>query len=154
MSSDENKGDLTGKLEADRQNMAIQLTKLQRNCNVPRRFRVSFQERPWGWILGAVMTGFLLSRLPPRQKKVYVWPPPGDAARRDKDRFPIQDNRLKKPAPGERGFPDKNRQRSRLAYKLWSSIKPILSAYLGREIYQRINRSRSFRGPRESANGG
>ncbi len=66
----EDKGSLTERLEEDRQKMAVQVSELKKDYNVPRRLRASVQKYPWLWIMGAVLTGFLLSRLPARRKEV------------------------------------------------------------------------------------
>ncbi|MBV8216032.1 MAG: hypothetical protein JOZ08_22675 [Verrucomicrobia bacterium] len=137
----ENKGDLTDKLEADRQKMATQVIQLQQSYNVLRWFRSSAQRYPWRWILGAVMTGFLLSRLPRREKRVYVYAPADDDSYRDG--AAVEGKRKREPTPEERGFSDRQKRRGRVALKLWSVIKPILTTYLAREIYNRVSRSQS-----------
>jgi hypothetical protein len=137
----ENKGDLTDKLEADRQEMATRVTELQQSYNVPRWFRASVQQYPWEWMLGAAMTGFLLSHLPRREKRVYVYAPADDSFYRDG--AAAQGKRKRKPTPKEREFSDRQKKGGRLALKLWSVIKPILTTYLAREIYNRVSRSRS-----------
>ena len=139
----ENKGDLTDKLEADRQEMAIQVTEVQQSYNVPRWFRASVQEYPWGWMLGSICFGFLLSHLPARKKKVYVWIPVEDASTRNIGSDSFRGKKAKKAALKEEGYPDKDKKGSSLALKLWSIIKPIVTAYLAREIYRRLGRLRS-----------
>jgi hypothetical protein len=72
----EDKDFLAERLEEDRQRMAVQVSELKEDYNVPRRLRASLQKYPWTWVTGAVLTGFLLSRLPARRKEVYLSPNP------------------------------------------------------------------------------
>ena len=72
----EDKDSLAERLEEDRARMAIQVSELKEDYNVPHRWRESVQKSPWPWIIGAVLTGFLLSRLPVRRKEVYLWSDP------------------------------------------------------------------------------
>jgi hypothetical protein len=121
----EDKGFLTERLEEDRQKMAVQVGELKRDYNVSRRLRASVQKYPWPWIMGAVLTGFLVSRLPARRKEIYLWSDP------------LQRN------PPQEVYPlsvDKDQRRT--VSKLWSLIKPIISTYLGREVYERMWRRR------------
>jgi hypothetical protein len=115
----EDKAFLAGRLEEDRQKMAVQVSELKKNYNVPRRLRASVQKYPWPWIVGAVVTGFLLSRLPARRKEVYLRPDPLGPPR--EVRPPISD-----------------KDQSRAMNKVWSLVKPIISTYIGRELYKRV----------------
>ncbi|MBV8376255.1 MAG: hypothetical protein JO279_04555 [Verrucomicrobia bacterium] len=139
----ENKGDLTDKLEADRQKMAIQVTELQQSYNVTRWFRASVQRYPWAWILGSAIVGFLLSRVPTRKKEVYVWLPGRDAPTSDIDGAFIRRKKAKTLPREEGRYRDKEKHSSSLIFKVWSLIKPILTAYLAREVYSRMSRLRS-----------
>lgn len=65
----EDKDSLAERLEEDRARMAIQVSELKEDYNVPHRWRESVQKFPWPWIIGAVLTGFLLSRLPAPTKR-------------------------------------------------------------------------------------
>jgi hypothetical protein len=76
--------------------------------------------------MGAMLTGFLASRLRSRKKAVYLWADPVERKRGSK--MPVREE--KEAHPG--------RYHSELIVKLWSLAKPILSAYLGRKLYQRI----------------
>src|ERR1700716_854027 len=68
----EGKDFLAERLEEDRQKMAVQMSELKEDYNLSRRLRASMHKYPWPWIMGAVLTGFLLSRLPARRKEVYL----------------------------------------------------------------------------------
>ena len=70
----EDKDFLAERLEEDRQKMAVQVSELKEDYNLSRRLRASMHKYPWPWIMGAVLTGFLLSRLPARRKEVYLSP--------------------------------------------------------------------------------
>jgi hypothetical protein len=78
--------------------------------------------------MGALLGGFLLSRLPGRRKKVYLWPDPKRQKLREVHLSSSDDD-----SPPT-------------ANKLWSLAKPIISTYVGRQIYKRVrqmNESRS-----------
>jgi hypothetical protein len=72
----EDKGSLTERLEEDRQKMAVQVSELKKDYNFADRLRASVRKYPWTWIMGAVLTGFLFTRLPARRKGVYLSPDP------------------------------------------------------------------------------
>jgi hypothetical protein len=116
----EDKGSLTGRLDDDRQKMAVQVSELKKNYDVGRRLRGSVEKYPSSWIMAAVVVGFLLSRLPARSKKVYLWADP------------LQGRPSREVRP-----PLTKRDESRVTHKVWSLIKPLISAYVGREIYRR-----------------
>ncbi len=122
----EDKGSLMQKLEEGRQKMAVEVSELKEEYNISRWFRTCVQKYPWGWVMGAVLTGFLISRLLARKKTVYLWADPVERKRGSK----MLVREEKEAHPG--------RHHSELIDKLWSLAKPILSAYLGRKLYQRI----------------
>lgn len=122
----EDKGSLTQKLEEDRRKMAIEATELREEYNIARWFRTSVREYTWGWIMGAALTGFLISRLPARKKEVYLWA--GPVERKPRQKMPVR--RVKTTRP--------DRDNSLFRDKLWPLAKPILSTYIGRKLYERI----------------
>ena len=122
----EDKGSLTQKLEEDRRKMAIEVTELREEYNIARWFRARVQNHPWSWVMGAVLTGFLISRLPARKKEIYLWADPVEGRRRRK--MLVREEKAAHPG----------RHLSELTDKLWSLAKPILSTYLGRKLYQRV----------------
>jgi hypothetical protein len=124
----EDKGSLTQKLEEDRQKMADKVSELKEKYNIARWFKASVREYPWCWILAAVLTGFLISRPPARKKEVYLWADP--VAQRPAPKIPVQEAKAS----------HAGRDDSHLTDKLWSLTKPILSTYIGREIYERVIR--------------
>jgi hypothetical protein len=119
----EDKDFLAERLEEDRQKMAVQVSELKVDYNVPRRLRASVQKYPWPWVMGAVLTGFLLSRLPSRRREVYLSPDP------------VRSSRVR-----EVRIPASNKDETRAVNKLWSLAKPIISTYIGRELYKRVRR--------------
>ena len=119
----EDKDFLAERLEEDRQKMVVQVSELKADYNVPRRLRASVQKYPWPWVMGAVLTGFLLSRLPSRRREVYLSPDP------------VRPSSLRE----VRGS-GSNKDETRAVNKLWSLAKPIISTYIGRELYKRVRR--------------
>jgi hypothetical protein len=117
----EDKDSLAERLEEDREEMAIQVSELKEDYNLPHRWRLSVQEFPWPWIIGAVLTGFLLSRLPARRKEVYLWSEP------------FQRGPLREVHP-----PTSEKDGAGAKSKVWSIVKPIISTYIGRELYRRL----------------
>jgi iron(III) transport system substrate-binding protein len=99
-------------------------SEIKKDYNVPNRLRTSIQKNPLAWAIGALVTGFLISRIPARRKKIYLWPE--SSPREPPPELP--------PAVSKRAG-------SRTG-KVWSLIKPVISAYIGREIYKRVKRWR------------
>ena len=119
----EDKDFLAERLEEDRQKMAVQVSELKEDYNLSRRLRASMHKYPWFWIMGAVLTGFLLSRVPARRKEVYLSPDPLRSRHPRKVRPPASD-----------------KDRARAINKLWSLAKPVISTYIGRELYKHVKR--------------
>jgi hypothetical protein len=119
----ENKDSLAERLEEDRQQMAIRVSDLKREYNVADRFKESVQKNPWEYIIGGVLIGFLLSHLPARRKEVYVW-----------------ENQRSRRMPKDELSTRLDKENSGKINKLWSLAKPIISAYIGRELYKPLRR--------------
>jgi hypothetical protein len=119
----ENKDSLAERLEEDRQQMAIRVSDLKREYNVADRFKESVQKNPWEYIIGGVLIGFLLSHLPARRKEVYVW-----------------ENQRSRRMPKDELSTRLDKENSGKINKLWSLAKPIISAYIGRELYKPLKR--------------
>jgi hypothetical protein len=79
----------------------------------------------WPWIIAAILTGFLISRLASRKKKIYIV---ADSSQR---KSPEKPTRLEK---GHR----------EIVGKLWSLTKPIVCTYIGGEIYRRFGRMAGY----------
>jgi hypothetical protein len=123
----ENKDSVAERLDEDRQKMAIQVGELKEQYNLAQRVRASVQRDPWPWIIGAILTGFLLSRIPARRKEVYLRSDP-------LQRKPPQEIHPTRPDKDDSGTTD----------KLWSLAKPIISAYIGRKLYKRVRRPSEY----------
>ncbi|HEX6566279.1 MAG TPA: hypothetical protein VF020_18455 [Chthoniobacterales bacterium] len=127
--STEDKSALSNRLEEDRLKMAAQVGELKNDYNLLNRLRQSVKKEPWYWVSGALLIGFLLSRLPARRKKVY-----------------IRVDRSETKNPQTHSPPARKTVGSRAISTLWSLIKPIITAYIGREIYKRAKaRQSTFR---------
>jgi hypothetical protein len=72
----EDKGLLSQKLEEDRQKMGVQAAELKEEYDVLHRINAAVQKNPLPWVIAALLVGFLLSRLPPRRKEVFIWNEP------------------------------------------------------------------------------
>jgi hypothetical protein len=122
----EDKNSLRDRLEEDRLKMAIEVRELKQDYNVSNRLRASIQKYPWPWLAGSLLTGYLLSHLPERRKVIYSSPDPHQRT------------------PSNQAYPAPRGQKNRLraTNKIWSLMKPIISAYIGRELYNRVERSR------------
>jgi hypothetical protein len=118
--STEDKSALSNRLEEDRLKMAAEVGEIKSDYNLSNRLRQSVKKDPWYWVSGALLIGFLLSRLPARRKEVYV----------QADRSETRDFK-------NQSAPEKKRVTSKTISTLWSLIKPIITAYIGREIYKR-----------------
>lgn len=122
---EEDKGYLAARLEEDRREMAEQVSELKKDYDIPRRLNASIGQYPWAWVGGAMLTGWLLSRLPARRKEVYVLK-----------------RHLEEENPRETRMVSGNSKRSEIGKGVWSFSRPILSTYLARQLHKRIARPR------------
>jgi hypothetical protein len=116
----EDKGRLKERLDEDRREMAIEVEELKKEYNPLNRLKESIEKSPWYWLAGTLLVGFLLSRFSARRQIVYITRDSAQTIRASKDR----NARAK-------------RDRSKTVRQVWALIKPIITAYVGREIYQR-----------------
>lgn len=70
--SEDRKQDLSRALALARQSLDTHGQKVRESLDVPKRVRQSFRKNAVLWIGGAVLLGFLISKIPPRTKKVRV----------------------------------------------------------------------------------
>lgn len=63
------KAELAAELETSRARLARDLKGLAFEADVPAKFRRSFRSNFKGWLFGAALTGWVVSRLPARSKK-------------------------------------------------------------------------------------
>ena len=120
--SAEDKNSVADRLDQDRQKLAIEASRWKRRWDLPGQMRTSIQRDPWPWMIGATVTGFLLSLLPARQKEVYV----GLETR---------------PSKRVRKMSQQAADEHRVGQKLWALAKPLISTYLGQLIYKRVRQS-------------
>jgi hypothetical protein len=120
--SAEDKNSVAERLDEDRQKLAIEADRWKGQWDLPGQMRSSIQRDPVPWMIGATVTGLLLSLLPARRKDVYV------------GMDSIRSKRIRKMPPP---VPDEHR----VGQKLWSLAKPLISTYVGRLIYQLVRQS-------------
>ena len=118
----EDKDAVIGRLDQDREQLAVEAGRLRRQCDVPGKLTASIQRDPMPWVIGATMAGFLLSLLPARRKKIYL--------ARDSDR-PRAARKPSMPVSDQHPF----------GQKLWNLAKPLISTYIGQQIYKRLRQS-------------
>jgi|HubBroStandDraft_4_1064222.scaffolds.fasta_scaffold21202_4 hypothetical protein len=119
----EDKSALEDRLRDDRQKMAVQVGELKEKYNALHLLRSSVQKNPWPSMIAAILTGFLISRVPSRKKTIYVL---ADSPQRKS----LEEVQPARPKQADRKIVD----------KLWSLTKPIICTYIGGEIYQRFGR--------------
>src|SRR3984957_1432163 len=126
----EDKSALVDGLRNDRQKMALQVSELKEKYNVLHWLRSSIQTDPWPWLIATILSGFLISRLASRKKKIYVL---ADSPQRKSLEQPPR--------------PKKAHRKS--VDKLWSLAKPIICTYIGGEIYRRFGRIAGYASQQE-----
>jgi hypothetical protein len=114
------KGRLKERLDEDRRQMAIEVEELKKDYNPLNRLKESIEKSPWYWLVGALLVGFLLSRFSARRQIIYITRDSAQTTRPSKYR----NARAKK-------------NRSQTVRQVWALIKPIVTAYVSREVYQR-----------------
>ena len=120
--SAEDKNDVEESLDRDRERLAIEVDRLKRQYDFPSHLRASIQRDPLPWVIGATLTGFLLSLLPARRKKIYLVPDSDGSRPTRRQSTPVSD---------EHPF----------GQKLWNLAKPLISTYIGQQIYKRLSQS-------------
>ena len=117
---EEDKHYLAARLEEDRREMAEQVSELKKDYDIPRRINASIRLYPWVWVGGAMLTGWLLSRVPARHREVYLL------------KHHEEDN------PREIRMVSGQGKKFDLGKGLWLFTQPIVSAYLARQLHKRI----------------
>jgi hypothetical protein len=120
--SAEDKNHVAERLDQDREQLAIEVDRLKRQYDFPSHLRGSIQRDPLPWVIGATMTGFLLSLLPARRKKIYLAPDSDRSRPTRKQSTPVSDQHP-------------------VGQKLWNLAKPLISTYIGQQIYKRLSQS-------------
>jgi hypothetical protein len=73
MAGDEDaKAELSARLARARAQIDRSGGEVRAALDVPARIRTGFQRHAWAWLGGAILTGVLIAKLPPRTRKVRV----------------------------------------------------------------------------------
>ena len=91
-----------------------QMLLLRRKLNVGRHILESIRRHPWGWTSLAAGFGWLLSRLPARKKKIYVYT-----------------NQEQVKGQGEKVL-------SKIWESVWRTSKPLIAAYAAKKLAEKV----------------
>jgi hypothetical protein len=108
---------LSEELADSRTQLRDHLSLLRRDLDIGRHVVRSIEEHPSEWICVALLNGWLLSRLPARKQKIYY------------------------SLDQEQGKVRSKRKKNKLWEIIWNTSKPVIAAYLAREIAQKVNTS-------------
>ena len=98
-----------------------EMSHLRRTLNMKQHFLVSYKNHPWEWASGAAMVGWLLSRLPARKKRIYM--------------YSSTQKPVKNPAEGPLG---------KLWKEVWKISKRLIAAYVAKVLAeQKLNYPKS-----------
>jgi hypothetical protein len=98
-----------------------EMSHLRRTLNMKQHFLASYKNHPLEWASGAAMVGWLLSRLPARKKRIYIY----SSAQKP----------VKNPAEGPLG---------KLWKEVWKISKPLIAAYVAKVLAeQKLNYPKS-----------
>jgi hypothetical protein len=102
--------------------MQEDFSRLRRDLDLGRHIVQSIRDHPSGWVSAGFVLGWLLSRWPSRKRKIYIY---------TADPGKIKDRR--------------NKTTSKLWKAAWSTSKPLIAAYLAKEIAQKANAHKTAR---------
>ena len=108
-------GRLSEELANTRTQLRDRLLLLRRNSDVGRHILRSIEGHTFEWVTVAFISGWLLSRLPARQKKIYYYSPDQE--------------------PGKGGS---HKKKNKLWKMVWNTSKPLIAAYLAKEVADRV----------------
>jgi hypothetical protein len=108
---------LSKELADSRAQLRDHLSLLRQDLDISRHVVRSTKEHPFEWICVALLIGWLLSRLPARKQKIYY--------SLDQEQDKVRSKRKK----------------NKLWEIIWNTSKPVIAAYLAREIAQKVNTS-------------
>src|SRR3982074_51635 len=91
-----------------------ELLRLRRNLSVGDHILESIRNHPWEWISSAAIFGWLLSRAPGRQKRIYI--------------YSSSQEQVKSHGNGALG---------KLWKGAWKSSKPLIAAYLAKRLMEK-----------------
>jgi hypothetical protein len=113
-------GRLSEELANTRAQLRDRLLLLGRNSDVVRRIVRSIESHAFEWVTVAFISGWLLSRLPAREKKIYYYSPDQE--------------------PGKGGS---YKKKNKLWKMVWNTTKPLIAAYLAKEVADRFKAASS-----------
>jgi hypothetical protein len=71
-SGNKSDAELKGQIGRSREELALSLTRVREEADIPRKIRRSVRREPVPWIIGAIAIGLLVTAVVTRKKKVYV----------------------------------------------------------------------------------
>jgi hypothetical protein len=89
---------------------------LRRNLNVGHYILESIRNHPWEWVSGAAIFGWLLSRVPARKKRIYIYS------------YSSSQEQVKSHGKGPLG---------KLWKEAWKISKPLMAAYLAKKLVEK-----------------
>jgi hypothetical protein len=108
------KQQITAALAGGRIQLQNELLLLRRNFNVGDHILESIRNHPWEWISSAAIFGWLLSRVPVRKKRIYI--------------YSSSQEQVKSHGNGALG---------KLWKGAWKSSKPLIAAYLAKRLMEK-----------------
>jgi hypothetical protein len=108
------KQQITAALAGVRIQLQIEWLLLRGNLNVGHHIRESMRNHPWEWISGAAIFGWLLSRVPVRKKRIYIY-------------------RSSQEQVKSHG----NRPLGKLWKGAWKSFKPLIATYFAKKLAEK-----------------
>jgi ABC-type dipeptide/oligopeptide/nickel transport system ATPase component len=116
MAGTQNKGQhITRDLAQVRMQIQDNLLLLRRTLDVGQQLAESIRHHPLEWVSSGFVFGWLLSRLPPRKKKIYIY---------SENQEQVQRHRGK--------------MMSKIRAVAWSTSKPLNAAYIAKKVAERI----------------
>jgi hypothetical protein len=113
-------GRLSEELANTRTQLRDRLLLLRRDSDVGRHIVRSIEGHTFEWVTVAFISGWLLSRLPARKKKIYYYSPDQE--------------------PGKGGS---HKKKNKLWKMVWNTSKPLIAAYLAKEVAERVKAASS-----------
>jgi hypothetical protein len=102
---------ITAGLTGVRIQLQDQILLLRRNLNVGHHILESIRNHPWEWMSVTAIFGWLLSRVPVRKKRIYI--------------YSSRQEQVKSHGNGPLG---------KLCKGAWKSSKPLIAAYLAKKL--------------------
>jgi hypothetical protein len=112
------KQQIAGELARDRMQLHDDLLLLRRDLDVRRHIIYSIRDYPWEWVTAGFIVGWLLSRLPARKKKIYIYSDNLEQVKRHR-----------------------GKTLSKVWEVVWGTSKPLIAAYAAKKLAERIKNS-------------